>query len=120
MVLSDEARARQKEAKRQWYEKNKDYKNPDSAKRAETMRKAALKYYNKNKNEINSKNQKIYKSKVKVKQAERKKEILTVRDEIMDFSISDFSIPKRYNLPFLPFKSVYGAVKVEEGFNPLL
>ena len=120
MVLSDEARARQKEAKRRWYEKNKDYKNPDPVKHAESIRKAALKYYHKNKSKINPKKQKIYKSKVKAKQAEQKKQILTVRDEIMDFSISDFSIPKRYNLPFLPFKSVYGSLKVEEGFNPLL
>jgi hypothetical protein len=120
MPFTPEQEARRKEARRRWYEKNKDYKNPDPVKNAETQRKASLKYYNKNKSEINSKNQKIYKSKVKGEQAERKRQTLTVRDDTIDFSSLDFNLPKRYNLPFLPFKEVFSSIKVEGGFNPLL
>ena len=121
MPFTPEQEARRKEARRRWYEKNKDYKNPNPDKVAETARKASLKYYHKNKSEINSKNQKIYKSKVKGERAERKKQILTVRDDTIDFSMLDFPIiPKRVNLPFLPFKEVFSSIKVEGGFNPLL
>lgn len=115
-MLSPEAKAKQKEAKRLWYEKNKDYKNPDPVKHAETARKAALKYYYKNKSEINSKNQKIYKRKAKAKLADRISKTLEVREEILpdiDFSV----LPKRYNLPF---KTVWSPpIKVEGGFFPL-
>lgn len=57
MPLSEEAKARQKEAKRLWYERNKDtYKHPDAAKRKENERKASLAYYYRNKKEINTSN----------------------------------------------------------------
>ena len=116
-MLSPEAKANQKEAKRRWYEKNKDtYKNPNPAKVAETARKAALKYYYKNKSEINSDKQKICKRKAKAKLADRVAKTLEVREEILpdiDFSI----LPKRYNLPF---KTVWSPpIKVEGGFFPL-
>ena len=56
-MLSEETKARQKEAKRLWYERNKDtYKHPDSEKRKETVRKASLAYYNRNKEEIKTAN----------------------------------------------------------------
>lgn len=52
-MLSEEAKARQKEAKRRWYENNKDtYKHPDPEKHKETVRKASLAYYHRNKKEI--------------------------------------------------------------------
>jgi hypothetical protein len=110
-MLSPEAKAKQKEAKRLWYEKNKDYKNPNPDKVAETARKASLKYYYKNKSEINSKNQKICKGKAKAKLADRISKTLEVK-ESLDFVI----LPKRYNLPF---KTVWSPVKVEGGFFPL-
>lgn len=109
-MLSPEAKAKQKEAKRLWYEKNKDYKNPDPVKHAETARKAALKYYYKNKSEINSKNQKIYKRKAKAKLADRISKTLEVRDDDIDLIL-----PKRFNLPF---KTVW-SIKSEGGFSPL-
>lgn len=114
-MLSEEAKARQKEAKRLWYEKNKDYKNPNPDKVAETARKASLKYYYKNKSEINSKNQKIYKGKVRAKRADRIAKTLEVREEILDI---DFSfLPKR---PNLPFKTVWSPqIKSEGAFFPL-
>jgi hypothetical protein len=116
-MLSEEAKARQKEAKKLWYEKNKDYKNPNPDKVSETSRKASLKYYYKNKSEINSKNQKIYKDKVKAKRAERIAQTLKVHDP--EILYTDFSVlPKRINLPF---KTVWGdpPIKVEGGFFPL-
>jgi hypothetical protein len=114
-MLSEEAKAKQREAKRRWYENNKDYKNPNPDKVAEANRKAALKYYHKNKSEINSKNQKIYKRKAKAKVADRIAKTLEVREEILDI---DFSfLPKRYNLPF---KAVWSPpIKSEGGFFPL-
>jgi hypothetical protein len=116
MEYSPEQIARRKEARRRWYEKNKDYKNPDPVKHAECIRKAALKYYHKNKSEINSKNQKIYKRKAKAKVADRIAKTLEVREEIL--SDIDFSVlPKRYNLPF---KTVWSPpIKSEGGFFPL-
>jgi hypothetical protein len=56
-MLSEEAKARQKEAKRLWYERNKDtYRYPDSDKRKENVRKASLAYYYRNKKDINTNN----------------------------------------------------------------
>ena len=115
-MLSPEAKAKQKEAKRLWYENNKDtYKNPNPAKVAETARKAALKYYHKNKSKINSKNQKIYTRKAKAKVAERIAKTLEVREAPLDIDYS--FLPKRYNLPF---KTVWSPpIKSEGGFFPL-
>ena len=117
-MLSEEAKARQKEAKRRWYEKNKDYKNPNPDKVAETAKKASLKYYYKNKSEINSKNQKIYQGKVKAKRADRIAKTLEVREEILPLDIDFSFLPKRHNLPF---KAIWGdpPVKSEGGFFPL-
>jgi len=112
-MLSPEAKAKQKEAKRLWYENNKDtYKNPNPDKVAETARKAALKYYHKNKSEINSKNKKIYKRKAKAKVAAAVAKTLEVRED----KDIDYILPKRYNLPF---KTVWSPEKVEGSFFPL-
>jgi len=118
-MLSDEAKAKQREAKRRWYENNKDYKNPNPDKVAEANRKAALKYYHKNKSEINSKNQKIYKRKAKAKVADRIAKTLEVREEILPLDIDFSFLPKR---PNLPFKTIWGDPQVkksEGGFFPL-
>ena len=56
-MLSEETKARQKEAKRLWYERNKDtYRHPDPEKRKETVRKASLAYYHRNNEEIKTAN----------------------------------------------------------------
>ena len=116
-MLSEETKARQKEAKRLWYEKNKDYKNPNPDKVAETARKASLKYYHKNKSEINSKSKKIYKRKAKAKLADKIAKTLEVREEIFPLDIDYSFLPKRFNLPF---KTVWSPpVKSEGCFFPL-
>lgn len=117
-MYTEEQKARRREASRRWYEKNKDYKNPNPDKVAETAKKASLKYYYKNKSEINSKNQKIYKRKVRAKRADRIAKTLQVREEILPLDIDFSFLPKR---PNLPFKTIWGdpPVKVEGGFFPL-
>jgi len=113
-MLTEEQKQRRRDASRRWYEKNKDYKNPNPEKVAETARKASLKYYYKNKGEINSKNKKIYNDQVKAKRADRIAQTLKVVEPEILFT--DFSVlPKRINLPF---KSVWGG-KSEGGFFPL-
>lgn len=54
-MLSEETKKRQKEAKRLWYEKNKDYQHPDPEKHRANVRKASLAYYHRNKEEISTK-----------------------------------------------------------------
>ena len=117
-MYTEEQKARRREASRRWYEKNKDYKNPNPDKVAETAKKASLKYYYKNKSEINSKNQKIYERKVKAKRADRIAKTLEVREEILPLDIDFSFLPKR---PNLPFKAIWGdpPIKSEGGFFPL-
>lgn len=117
-MLTEEQKKSRRDASRRWYEKNKDtYKNPNPDKVAETARKASLKYYYKNRSEIISKNQKIYKSKVRAKRADRIAKTLEVREEILPLDIDFSFLPKRVNLPF---KTVWGEpIKSEGGFFPL-
>jgi hypothetical protein len=117
-MYTEEQKQARRDASRRWYEKNKVYKNPYPDKVAETARKASLKYYYKNKSEINSKNQKIYKGKVRAKRADRIAKTLEVREEILPLDIDFSFLPKR---PNLPFKAIWGdpPIKVEGGFFPL-
>jgi hypothetical protein len=97
-MLSEEAKARQKEAKRRWYEKNKDtYKHPDPEKHKESVRKASLAYYHRNKEEISKKEKKrIVKEKVdkRVDLLKRMNDLIKQEQEDLIKSNMDFPIFK--------------------------